>query len=98
MDERVNKVAHYNALSIECIDVIKWFDLPIGNVIKYCWRAGLKKEEGIADIDKEIEDLKKAEYYLKCKINMLEEKKKREKLIRIMDDITAMCNKSQNNE
>lgn len=79
MSDRVNKVTHYNALPIECIDVIKWFDLPIGNVIKYCWRAGLKKEEGIADIDKEIEDLKKAEYYLKCKINMLEEKKKKKR-------------------
>jgi hypothetical protein len=73
--DRVNKVSHYNALPIECIDVIKYFDLPIGNVIKYCWRAGLKKEEGISDIDKEIEDLRKAEYYLKCKITMLEEQK-----------------------
>lgn len=79
-ESRVNKVSHYNALPIECIDVIKYFDLPIGNVIKYCWRAGLKKEEGISQIDKEIEDLKKARYYLDCKINMLEEKKVHEEL------------------
>jgi len=79
-DDRVNKVSHYNALPIECIDVIKYFDLPIGNVIKYCWRAGLKKEEGISQIDKEIEDLKKAQYYLNCKIAMLEEQKAREEL------------------
>lgn len=79
-ESRVNKVSHYNNLPIECIDVIKYFDLPIGNVIKYCWRAGLKKEEGISQIDKEIEDLKKARYYLDCKINMLEERKNHEEL------------------
>lgn len=38
------------------------FDL--GNVIKYTLRAGHKSEEGYSDSDKELEDLRKAKWYL----------------------------------
>lgn len=46
--------------ALECIEVIR--DMPSwkGNAIKYLWRCGLKKEKGMSDVDKEIQDLEKA--------------------------------------
>ena len=38
----------------------------------YLWRCGLKVEDGMTPRDKEIEDLKKAVYYINRKINNLE--------------------------
>ena len=72
--DNVNHPSHYNShpSGIECIDIIKHYDFCIGNVIKYVWRAGLKKEQGLSDKQKEIEDLKKAAFYLNEKIKMLE--------------------------
>ena len=69
MENNVNHPKHYNQLPIECIDVVKHFDFIIGNVIKYCWRAGLKNS------DTELEDLKKAKFYIEYKIKMLEDEK-----------------------
>lgn len=72
-EERVNHPSYYQDPSgIECIDVVRHRDFNIGNAIKYLWRAGLKKEQGIDDIKKEIEDLKKAVFYINDKIRMLE--------------------------
>lgn len=59
---------------IECIEVIRHYCFDIGNAIKYLWRAGLKTEEGMTDKDKEIQDLKKAIWYIKDRIKQLEEK------------------------
>ena len=72
--DRVNHPSYYNEhpSGVECIDIIKHYDFCIGNVIKYVWRAGLKKEQGLSDKQKEIEDLKKALFYLNEKIKMLE--------------------------
>jgi hypothetical protein len=36
----------------------------VANALKYLWRAGLKPEMGKADVDKEIEDLRKALWYI----------------------------------
>jgi len=82
MSERVNHPSYYNGkvfiatetgelIPIECIEVIR--DMPTwkGNAIKYLWRAGDKKEEGIDDKDKEIEDLRKAIWYIQDRIDML---------------------------
>ena len=44
--------------------------------MKYLWRAGLKGEEGISVRDKQIEDLKKARFYLDYEIARLENTKK----------------------
>ena len=66
--ENVNHPKHYNQLPIECIDVVKHFDFCIGNVIKYCWRAGLKNS------DTELQDLEKAKWYLEHRINELKSK------------------------
>ena len=56
---------------IECIDVIRNMPAWKGNVIKYTWRAGLKKDAAMEDIDKEIEDLEKAQWYLMDRVKQL---------------------------
>ena len=60
--------------ALECIEVIR--DMPSwkGNAIKYLWRCGLKKEEGMSDVDKEIQDLEKAIWYINDRIKQLKEK------------------------
>lgn len=71
--DRVNHPSHYmkHPSGIECIDVTRYYDFCIGNAIKYLWRSGLKSEEGMEDIDKQIEDLQKAIWYINDKINQL---------------------------
>lgn len=58
--------------NIECIEITKHYDFCIGNAIKYLWRAGLKSEQGYSSDEKQIEDLKKAVWYINKKIEMLE--------------------------
>lgn len=63
--EHVNHPAHYQRKDgIECIDIIRHYTCDIANAIKYLWRAGLKPEMGKDDAEKEIEDLKKALWYI----------------------------------
>ncbi len=66
MAEAVNHPAHYNAGKIEVIDAIEDWKLGFndGNVVKYVARAPHK--------GKEIEDLKKARWYLDRHIANLE--------------------------
>lgn len=74
MEDKVNRPSHYTGhpSGIECIDITEHYDFCVGNAIKYLWRAGLKKEAGVSDKEKEIEDLKKAAYYIDRKIKQLE--------------------------
>ena len=69
----VNHPDYYNShpSGVECIDIARHYCFSIGNAIKYLWRAGLKKEMGIEDKEKEIEDLKKAIFYINDKIKQL---------------------------
>lgn len=73
-NDAVNHPKHYlsHPSGIECIEITKHYDFCTGNVIKYLWRAGLKKEEGKSSLSKELEDLKKARWYLDTKIKELE--------------------------
>lgn len=59
---------------IECIDIAKYYDFCIGNAFKYLWRAGLKKDASLEDKQKEVEDLKKAIWYINKKIELIENK------------------------
>jgi len=70
MSDIVNKPKHYNShpSGVECIEIVKHYDFPIGNVIKYCWRSGLKGYEGMTSVQAEITDLEKARYYIDVKI------------------------------
>lgn len=67
--ESINHPQHYGGDTVyEVIKVIEaWkLDFPLGNAVKYIARAGKK------DPDKELEDLKKARFYLERKIQQLE--------------------------
>jgi hypothetical protein len=66
--DRVEHPEHYNShpSGVECIDVIEHMTLNAGNAVKYLWRAGLK------DGSPEIEDLKKARWYIDREIKRLE--------------------------
>lgn len=78
--EAVNHPNHYcsHPSGIECIEIARHYCFSIGNAIKYLWRAGLKKEEGMGDKEKEIEDLKKAIWYINDRIQQLELEKANE--------------------
>lgn len=69
-DKAVDHPKHYtkHPSGVECIDITEHFDFCLGNAIKYIWRAGEK------NADTEIEDLKKARWYISRKIEKLEEK------------------------
>lgn len=74
MNDTVNHPSHYTShpSGIECIDVTENYDFLVGNAIKYLWRAGIKKEVGKEDKEKEIEDLNKAVWYINRKIAKLQ--------------------------
>lgn len=71
---RVDHPEHYNShpSGIECIEVARHYDFNIGNAIKYLWRHGLKREDGITDKAKAVEDLRKAIWYINDEIDMIE--------------------------
>lgn len=66
----VNRPEHYAGSKIETIDYIedKQLGFCLGNVIKYVSRAGKKRSNGKTDLEKEIEDLEKAKWYLERRI------------------------------
>ena len=68
--EMVNHPSHYGGAEnvYEAIKVIEAWDLDfhLGNTVKYISRAGKK------GTDKELQDLKKAMFYLERKITNLE--------------------------
>lgn len=72
--DKVNHPSYYNShpSGVECIDIVRHYNFDIGNVIKYLWRAGLKKEKGYSSKEKEIEDCEKALFYLQDHIKQLE--------------------------
>jgi hypothetical protein len=61
----VNHPQHYTShpSGVECIEITEHFNFNIGNAIKYLWRAGLKGQE--------LQDLQKAEWYVKREIQRL---------------------------
>lgn len=71
--DNINHPSHYTShpSGIECVDIAEHHDFCIGNAIKYLWRAGLKSEDGISKKEKQIEDLKKAIWYIKREIKHL---------------------------
>ena len=73
MGDNVNHPSHYNMGGIEVIDAIEAWGFGEGfnrgNAIKYIARAGRK------DPSKEVEDLKKARFYIDAEIKRLEKEK-----------------------
>ena len=62
----VNQPLHYKShpSGIECIQITEHMNFCLGNAIKYIWRAGLKSSS-------EIEDLRKARWYIEREIQRL---------------------------
>jgi len=75
MPDKVNHPSHYTWLKdkcgIEVIDITRHLDFCTGNAVKYLLRAGHKEEADMTSVEKEIEDLKKAKWYIDDKINEL---------------------------
>ncbi len=69
MSDNVNHPKHYTSdpSGIECIQVTEHRNFCIGNAIKYLWRAGLKDGD-----EKQVEDLRKAVWYIIREISRLE--------------------------
>ena len=68
MSDPVDHPAHYTThpSGIECIQVVEHMNFCRGNAVKYIWRSGEK------DSQREIEDLRKAIWYLNREIGRLE--------------------------
>jgi hypothetical protein len=64
--DAVNHPAHYTVdpSGVECIEIVRHRSFNIGNAIKYLWRAGLKD-------DARIQDLQKAIWYIEDEIKRL---------------------------
>ena len=76
-DKQHNNVNHpkwytSHPSGVECIEITRHYTFDIGNAIKYLWRAGIKKEQGLSDKEKEIEDCKKAIWYINDYIKHLQ--------------------------
>lgn len=71
MTDMVNHPPHYisDPSGVECIEITRHRNFNIGNAIKYLWRAGIK------DDSKQIEDLKKAVFYINDEIKRLQEQR-----------------------
>ncbi len=67
-NDKVNHPSHYNTGKIEVIEFIEDQSLPfhLGNAVKYICRAGKK------DPTKEIEDLQKALWYIRRRLELFE--------------------------
>jgi hypothetical protein len=62
----INQPLHYKShqSGVECIQITEHMNFCLGNAIKYIWRAGLKSNS-------EIEDLRKARWYIEREIQRL---------------------------
>lgn len=74
--ETVNHPQHYNnnPSGVECIDVVEHLPFNVGNAIKYLWRADGKGQH--------LQDLHKAEWYVRReieRITKLQQRKARRK-------------------
>jgi hypothetical protein len=74
--DMVNNPPHYTSdpSGIECIEVTRHRNFNIGNAIKYLWRAGLKEDASTSAIQKQVEDLEKAIFYIKDEIKRIQGK------------------------
>lgn len=72
MSDSINHPAHYNQGKVECIDALEALGIGVdycrGNAIKYLWRISAKKND--------LEDAKKARWYVDRLIKNLEEREK----------------------
>lgn len=72
-NDNVNHPNHYtqHPSGVECITITRHHCFSIGNAIKYLWRAGLKVDCNSSPVEKEIEDLEKAIWYINDRVKQL---------------------------
>lgn len=66
MSDPVNHPKHYteHPSGVECIQITEHMNFNLGNAVKYIWRAGLKS-------DNPVQDLQKAAWYINREIQRL---------------------------
>ena len=73
--EEVEHPSHYawlkEACGVEPIDICRHFDFIVGNALKYLMRKG-KVDGDKTEVEKRVEDLRKAVFYLNNEIKRLE--------------------------
>lgn len=71
--DNVNHPKHYTSdpSGVECIEITRHRNFNIGNAIKYLWRAGLKEDPSKDILQKQVEDLRKAVFYINDEITRL---------------------------
>ena len=69
-EDAVNHPSHYNSdpSGVECLEITRHRNFNIGAAFKYLWRAGLKEDASLDNLEKEIEDLEKAIFHIKDEI------------------------------
>jgi hypothetical protein len=69
-EDSVNHPSHYTSdkSGVECIEITRHRNFNIGAAIKYLWRAGLKEDSSLDNLEKEIQDLEKAIFHIKDEI------------------------------
>ena len=69
----VNHPPHYTSdpSGVECITITRHRNFNVGNAIKYLWRAGLKVSADRSTLEKQIEDLEKARWYIADEVKRL---------------------------
>lgn len=76
-EDMVNHPSHYTWLKekcgIEVIDITRHLDFDTGSAIKYLLRAGHKEEADMTPVEKTIQDLEKAIWYINDKIKMIKD-------------------------
>jgi hypothetical protein len=71
--DMVNHPNHYTSdpSGVEAIEITRHRNFNVGNAIKYLWRAGLKEDPGKDALEKQVEDLRKAVFYINDEIARL---------------------------
>ncbi len=70
MSDNVNHPRHYtkHPSGVECIQITEHMGFNLGNAVKYIWRADLKGNQ--------VEDLKKAVWYINREIQRISNESK----------------------
>jgi len=86
MHDQVNNPIHYTShpSGVECLEITRHMGFNLGNVMKYIWRADLK--------GKNIEDLKKAAFYLQDEIALREKNEPVSGFVNSTDTFNLPCN------
>lgn len=89
MNDNVNHPKHYteHPSGVQCIEITRHMNFNLGNAIKYIWRSPLK--------GREIEDLRKAAFYINDEIARLEDLQFKKDIDEYEEKRTELYNQAQ---